>query len=73
MDAAVRQNQVQFYDKSTKYGVGITSALYENGTQVRLAIVAPVQYGWAAVGSGNVMDSSVMFIVYPDETGDGQP
>jgi hypothetical protein len=30
-----------------------------------MQISAPVSYGWAAVGTGDKMDKSLMFIIYP--------
>lgn len=64
-------NQVQFYQQSARYGVAITSALSRNGTQLRIRMAAPEHYGWFALGSGSYMDGAVMFILYPNEVGDG--
>lgn len=64
-------NHVQFWDSGTKYGASIASAIYDNGTQIRILLTAPVKYGWAAFGTGHMMDSSTMFIVYPNGAGDG--
>lgn len=63
--------QVQFYDSDTKYAVAITSAVHTNGTHARFLITAPVSYGWAAIGSGCMMDGSAMLIVYPNQAGNG--
>lgn len=49
----------------------MTSAIEDDGILARLLITAPAHYGWAAVGSGAIMDGSAMFIVYPDDTGCG--
>ncbi|OAP56499.1 hypothetical protein AYL99_09678 [Fonsecaea erecta] len=66
--------QAQFYEKSENYGVAISST-GNNGKvdaeEFNLQISAPVSYGWAAVGTGNHMHDSLMFIIYPSGQGDG--
>lgn len=38
-----------------------------NDLYIRISAVFPHRLGWAAFGTGNVMEGSLMFIIYPGE------
>ena len=65
-------NQVQFYQKSENFGVAISSTREAGNADFLLQLTAPVSYGWASVGTGDKMDESLMFIIYPSGQGDGK-
>ena len=70
--AQTQAKQAQFYRKSGKYGFAITSAPADGGVDFLMQISAAESYGWAAVGTGNKMDNSLMFIIYPSGQDDSQ-
>jgi hypothetical protein len=45
----------------------VTSTNDDANTVITQQVSAPVRYGWAAVGTGDRMDNSLMFIVYPSQ------
>ncbi|KIW24021.1 uncharacterized protein PV07_09760 [Cladophialophora immunda] len=66
--------QAQFYEKSENFGFAISST-GNNGNaaaeEFNMQISAPTSYGWAAVGTGDRMHDSLMFIIYPSGQGNG--
>ncbi|KAJ9606481.1 hypothetical protein H2200_009442 [Cladophialophora chaetospira] len=58
-------NQIQFYQKSEHFGVAITSTEDAGNADFLVQLSAPISYGWAALGTGDKMDKSLMFILYP--------
>ena len=66
-------NQAQFYEKSENYGVAISSVPDNDNSDFLVQISAPINYGWTALGTGDKMDGSLMFIVFPTSSGDGKP
>ena len=58
---------VTFIESKTKLSVGVTT--YINRTtsarDLSLSLSVPKKYGWGAVGIGNKMAGSTMFITYP--------
>lgn len=68
----VDAKQAQFYQKGQNYGFALSTNAGSNGTDYYMALVAPQGFGWAAVGSGNKMDNSVMFIIYPSGDDNGK-
>lgn len=65
-------DQAQFYQKSENFGVAISSTQDEGNVDFRMQISAPTSYGWASVGTGDKMDKSLMFVIYPSGVDDGQ-
>ena len=63
-------NQIQFYNPTTSFGLALSSAVLDNGTAILLQLTAPASYGWAALGTGSMMDASLMFIIYPSSSDD---
>ena len=70
--AQTQANQAQFYQTSENYGVAIASVPADGRVDLLMQISAPESYGWAAVGTGNKMDNSLMFIIYPSEQDNSQ-
>ena len=69
--AGVSAEQVQFYRKPENFGVALSIQSTSNGSEVYMHIEAPASDQWAAVGTGDAMDGSLMFVMYPGEDGDG--
>lgn len=67
----VSAEQVQFYRKSEKFGVALSFQSTSNGSEVYMHIEASASDQWAAVGTGDAMDGSLMFVMYPGEAGHG--
>ena len=63
---------MQFYDKGSDYGLALTSTTAGNGTSLFLQLSAPASFQWAAVGSGDKMDGSLMFLIYRSDDKDGK-
>jgi hypothetical protein len=68
LTTSAHAEQAQFYQKSESFGVAVTSTNDDANAVFTLQVSAPVRYGWAAVGTGDRMDNSLMFIVYPSQT-----
>ena len=65
MSQIVLGKQAQFYDQGANYGLSMSSAPGVNGTDLYLQISGPTSHAWAAAGTGDRMDRSLMFIIYP--------
>ena len=52
----------QFYDESSKIGFALSTT--SNG-DLLFQVSAPTSSGWGAIGTGDKMDGSLMFIIYP--------
>lgn len=71
----VLAQNAQFYDKSSNIGFALsTSANGSSGSPFDLyfQLSAPKSSGWGAVGTGERMDHSLMFIVYPAQKDGGK-
>jgi len=62
--------QAQFYDKSSNLGFAL-SVDNASATDLYFQISTPIGAGWGAIGSGDKMDRSLMFIIYPSSTRNG--
>jgi hypothetical protein len=60
--------QTQFVDRSAGLGFAISSVQNQSSTDVYFQISAPTSAGWGAVGTGDRMDGSLMFIIYPSDS-----
>ncbi|KAI9652299.1 MAG: hypothetical protein M1831_007085 [Alyxoria varia] len=65
--ASDRNGVVTFIESNTNLSVGVTT--YTNRTtsvrDLSMSLSVPKKYGWGAVGIGNRMAGSIMFITYP--------
>ena len=61
----------QFFDKASSVGFALSTAQSETSTDLLFQISAPEHAGWAAVGTGDRMDGSLMFIIYPSGQSNG--
>ena len=68
----VSAEQVQFYKKSAQFGVALSYQSTSNGSEIYIHIEAPASDQWAAVGTGDAMDGSLMFVMYPGRDRDGK-
>ncbi|KIW12035.1 hypothetical protein PV08_09309 [Exophiala spinifera] len=64
---------VQFYEKSSRLGFALSTLREHNGSpdELLFQLRVPSEAGWGAVGTGDKMDGSLMFILYAsDNPGD---
>jgi hypothetical protein len=62
----------QFFDRNSNVGLALSAARNEASTDLLFQISAPQNAGWAAVGTGDRMDRSLMFIIYPSSQSNGE-
>lgn len=58
-------------DGSENYTFGIN--IPSNSQDLYFHLSGPARYSWIAVGTGSVMKDSLMFVMYSDAHGTGQP
>ena len=63
--ASVSGDQAQFYDTSSNLGFALSTARNGTSTDLFFQMTASVSAGWGAVGTGDKMKGSLMFIMYP--------
>lgn len=56
---------VQFYELTSQLGFALSTTSNGSSTDLLFQLSVPERAGWGAVGLGDVMDGSLMFIVYP--------
>ncbi len=72
---------MQFYDKPSHLGFALST--YTNNTsngsgtgsdqnELLFQLSVPSSAGWGAIGTGDKMDGSLMFILYPSTDSDGK-
>ncbi len=61
----------QFIDNSTNLSVAMSTFRNGSSNDLYTTLSVPQRYGWGAVGLGQKMDGSIMFVIYPssDNTG----
>lgn len=67
----VSAEQVQFYRKPEQFGLALSTVPTSNGSEAYIHIKAPASSQWAAVGTADAMDGSLMFVMFPGEDEDG--
>jgi hypothetical protein len=66
---SVFAGHAQFFDKASNVGFALSTARNQASTDLLFQISAPQRSGWGAVGTGDRMDKSLMFIIYPSGQG----
>ena len=55
----------QFYEPASQLGFALSTTSNASSTDLLFQLLAPQSSGWAAVGVGDKMDGSLLFIIYP--------
>ena len=66
----VSGGDAQFYDTSSNIGFALSTAQNGTSTDLLFQMSTPQSAGWGAVGIGDRMDGSCMFIMYPSSQQD---
>lgn len=69
---SVVQAQVQWFDSSSKMAFALESAANGSSTDLYFQLSVPQEAGWGAVGIGDRMAGSLMFMIYPGTGSDCQ-
>lgn len=67
---AKQQGFAQFVDTSSKLSLALSNAdnVSTSSSDLLMQISAPISFGWGAVGVGDKMGGSLMFILYPSSS-----
>jgi len=70
---------VQFYDKPSHLGFALSTFTNSTGSgtgshqnELLFQLSVPASAGWGAIGTGDKMDGSLMFILYPSTDSEGK-